>query len=454
MAAMSPSHSIVAMLVCAVVGAACSTADSGAPSTTIPVASTRSPISVPPETAAPTTSTQAVRVVELALHEYEQLAASGGVAIEVAIDGDVVGALDAATPSMDISLTEAVDVDFTYIDPGGEPTEVIWVQEIGVGSDRALVVQPWRDVKGTPERYVVAWQSQGTTSEYVERLDAAPSVTVTSPLWWSIDENGELRGGGDAAYVAAAHDRGGAVWPAVQGINAEGLHILLTDPVRRQTLAQQLSDAAQVLGSDGLNIDVEGFWDEDGELFSMFVEEISEAVHAWGGVVSYDLVPRSDTWEVTPVELAFWSTAPERRRLAAAVDYTVIMAYDQHNRFRPAGPVAAPGWVEELIVYALRYADPHTVLLGIPAYGRIWDPAELDAPRAVAIGSLVGREGIRSPDEDFGVDRIDLPDGRFFWAEQDIVADRLDFVDEYGLSGWAVWRLGLDDPSLWEAMER
>ena len=98
------------------------------------------------------------------------------------------------------------------------------------------------------------------------------------------------------------------------------------------------SAAAAAAGAHGVNLDIEGFRNEDAAGVSTFIEEMAEAVHEWGGVVSYDLVPRSDTWDVVPEELAYWSTAPERRRIAAAVDFTILMAYDQHNRFRPAGP--------------------------------------------------------------------------------------------------------------------
>ena len=51
-------------------------------------------------------------------------------------------------------------------------------------------------------------------------------------------------------------------------------------------------------------------------------------------------------------------------------------------------------------------------------------------------------------------DRVDLPDGRFLYLEDSkLIADRLKLVDEYGLAGWAAWRLGLDSPSLWAALD-
>jgi len=36
---------------------------------------------------------------------------------------------------------------------------------------------------------------------------------------------------------------------------------------------------------------------------------------------------------------------------------------------------------------------------------------------------MAQRDGVRTPDPQFGVDRVELLDGRFYWAEQDVVAD-------------------------------
>lgn len=437
--------------------AACSGADAGTVATTTPAvpppaATTTSTAPAVTAAAATTTTTTPAVPVALELHDAERRALRLGVTLAVSIDGEQVGRLSDTSRTVTVDVTGPTAVDFSYVGLDGVPADVTWRQRIAPGDPAVVVVQPWRDLGGLPTDMptdiVLAWQRRMSPGDALDEIDGTP-VNVVSPLWWHIDDEAVLTGGADPAYVEAMHERGIAVWPAVQGLHADGLHLLLNNDELRGEVVAELSGASAASGADGFNIDLEGFRNEDAAAFSVFVEELAAAVHAWGGVVTYDLVPRSDTWDVTPPELAFWSTAPQRRRLAAAVDYTVLMAYDQHNRHRPAGPVAAPGWVEEMIVHQLRYSDAHTIILGLPAYGRLWDPAELDAPRALGFGAFRDLDGERSFDAVFAMDRIELEDGRFYWADHEATVSRVTLGSDYGLSGYAVWRLGLDDAELW-----
>ena len=339
------------------------------------------------------------------------------------------------------------ELRFSYQTAGGELTEPTWTQQVGAGPFET-VVQPWRGTRPTAEGGIrLAWQATGTTHRYVAELDRAPGLTVTSPVWWFLSADGELTSDADPVLVDAAHERGIAVWPAIASLDADRIHAGMADP---DGLAVAVAAAAERLAADGVNVDLEGYRHEDAAAVAEFVEALAAAVHEWGGVVSIDLIPRSDGWEITPPELEFWSSAPDRRRLAAAVDYVVLMAYDQFNRYRPAGPVSGPAWVEETLRYLLRHADADRVILGVPFYGRVWDPDDLFAPRALGGGAMaeLAASGEREYDVPFGVDRVDLPDGRFLWVETAVdLAPGL--VDRYGLASIAGWRLGLDDREVW-----
>lgn len=424
---------------------------STAPAITTTVASTAT-------TVAPATTTTTLPLVTLTLDPAERRALGPDTSVHVgAVDGTWSTTLTAASSSRDVRLDGEVPVVATFRHDGSD-TEVTWTQTVSAQSPE--VVQPWR----TDERrcqladpdveIVIIWQSLGDRASYRAQLDAAPDiVTVVSPIWWFVQADGSISDRTDPGYVSDVHERGRAIWPAIAGLDADANHLAFSDPTTRLALARQLSDRAKDIGADGINLDIEGYRDEDAAAFTAFVELLVPMVHEWGGIVSYDVIPRTDTWDVTPPELSFWSTAPQRRKLAAAVDCMVLMAYDQHNRFRPAGPVAAPPWVLANVQYLLRYADSQNVVLGIPFYGRVWDPDALDAPKAVGVGRLPA-PGTVSFDSEFGLEKVVLDDGRFYWNESpDELARRLALVDEFGLAGWAAWRFGFDSPALWEALD-
>ncbi|MGH8945414.1 MAG: glycosyl hydrolase family 18 protein [Acidimicrobiia bacterium] len=434
------------------------------PTTTTPATTSTSAttITTPATTSTPPT-TQPTPDLTLILDEVEALAADRGINLEVTNEaGEVLGWLDRDHPELHVDpSTKGLTV--RYLSPDGEPSGVDWrqVAEMPVTTVR----QPWRGQPecmvtlpdGSSAPVVLVWQSGGSSASYAEQLDGTGGVvTVVSPLWWRMGADGSVVSSVDPDYVTSVHDRNVAIWPAIAGFDANTHHLVFSDSARRSSLAAEISEEAQRIGADGVNIDIEGYRAEDSDGFLAFVEELAALVHDWGGVVSHDLVPRSDTWELGPEELSFWSTAPPRTELSTTTDCTVLMAYDQYNRYRPAGPVASPGWVEEVLVHALRHTDPAQLVLGVPFYGRVWDPDDLERPRAIGIGDLelLVADGKVSFDPSHGLDRVDLHDGRFFWVETTAgLEHRFDLVAKYGLAGWAAWRFGFDHPEIWNLVD-
>ena len=416
-----------------------------------------------------TTSTTATATISspgpdrrLVLSDEEAVAVHGAVRLEVRDgSGEALGWLDRNRP--ELAVNSSTDrVTFRYPGEDGGPGPVAWEQD--TEAPVTIVRQPWRGEgrcaatlpDGSTAPVALAWQSGADSSIYLEQLvRAGGAVNVVSPIWWRMSGDATVSSSTDPGYVSAVRDRNVAIWPAVAGFDADAHHLVFSSPQQRSALAAQISEQARRIGADGVNIDLEGYRVEDSDGFLAWVEELADLVHGWGGTISHDLVPRSDTWEVAPEELEFWSTAPQRTALSRVTDCTILMAYDQHNRYRPAGPVASPAWVEDVLTYELRHADPAEVVLGVPFYARIWDPDELDRPAAVGIGEL-GRlidRGDVSRDPGTGLDRVVLPDGRFFWAETvEGLEHRLDLIDEYGLAGWAAWRFGFDSPGIWESL--
>jgi spore germination protein YaaH len=414
------------------------------------------PIPTVTTTVAPTTTTTAAPPNQtLRLSAAERLALHGDVTIRITdTAGEDLGEFHAGSGLLSDVAPVGSELRFTYHAPDGTPTDVTWTQVVSAGSGWDEVEQPWRRA-GEAEQIVLAWQVGSNEPALLDQLTGAPQVNVASPIWWQITEDGSLQDRSSPSYAAAAAERGVALWPAIQSLDEGAVAAFVGRLGGPQAAAEDIADRAAGSGAAGVNVDVEGYRADEAETLVDFVAALTGLVHQWGGVVSVDLVPRSDEWVITPKEYEFWSTAPRRRELAAASDFVVVMAYDQHNPLRPAGPVADPEWVEEVLAYQLRYADPHRVILGVPMYGRLWNEADLESPRAVGIGAIAAAAsaGEISTDATFSMPRVNLGDGRFTWLEDyTVFRVRAELAAEYGLSGWAAWRLGLDTPEAWNQL--
>lgn len=354
-----------------------------------------------------------------------------------------------------VLLDGAATLRFTYPEPAGGVAPVTWEQLVDPTQPRVVAEQPWRGQRTPPPQGVTAaWQYTGDSARYRQEVAAAPGLNVTAPFRYFLTASGTVSGGADAAFIADMHARGVDVWPTVHTAGAAGIVASLSDPDQRAAYALQISRDAQAAGADGVNIDIEGFEQPMSEAVTDFTKKLSEDVHRWGGVTSFDVTSMTDTWITPPPGYEFWSTAPDRRAIADAVDYTVLMAYDQFNRFRPRGPVAADWWVEEALRYQLRFSDPDRILLGLPLYARVWRGDTPSAVGQATLKSLIAG-GTRAPDPAFDVDVVRTADGRVTWAEtSDRLSTRLALVAQYGLAGTASWRLGFDDPATWDTLGR
>lgn len=332
---------------------------------------------------------------------------------------------------------------------------VTWTQQIAATQTELVARQPWRGERPSPPAGInLAWQYLGTSAEYRGQVYAAPGLNITAPFRYSLRSDGSMVGGADPAFIADMHARGIEVWPTIHTCGATCIHAALSDPGRRADLARRISDDARDAGADGVNIDIEGFYDADGPAVTSFVQQLADRVRAWGGVTSYDFTVMTDTWATPPPGFEYWSTAPDRRAISAAVDYAVLMAYDEFNRHRPAGPVASRAWVDEALRYQLRYSDPGAILLGVPLYGRIWS-GTTPATATMSDMESFAANGTHTFDPRFGMDRLTLADGRYTWEETPpTLAYRVDLVERFGLAGTASWRLGFDNPRVWQALAR
>lgn len=143
-------------------------------------------------------------------------------------------------------------------------------------------------------------------------------------------------------------------------------------------------------------------------------------------------------------------------------DYLMLMSYDQHWSGSDAGPVAAQSWFTQNLIKRMNELNPSKTIVALGNYGYDWSDASKTAKEVTFQEALVtARESDATPVFD--------PDSRnlyYAYEEEDQSHHRVWFLDGaaaynqvraasgYRPAGFAVWRLGSEDPSVWSIIGR
>lgn len=214
----------------------------------------------------------------------------------------------------------------------------------------------------------LGWQYQSTTDEFIAQVKKS-GVNTLSPRWYFLQKDGTVSDLSDAALIHWAHANGKQVWPLFGNrFDSAATHAALADAAKRKAIVQKLSAYVDKYQLDGINVDFEGFSPADRNNFTLFIQELSAALHAKGAVVSVDIPPDTKT---------DWSEPYDFAKLAKSADYLVVMAYEEHWVGGPkAGSVASLPWLKKVIVDLLDKVPAQKLIVGLPLYTRDWYQAK------------------------------------------------------------------------------
>ena len=308
------------------------------------------------------------------------------------------------------------------------------------------------------------------TWDYYSEVGSAPDrtgttidgVNVVSPAFFYIDENGNFReniGESGEAYIDWAHGNGYKVWPMVSNAVAAKESLEVTSEImnsyeNRKELIEQIVDVCVAYDLDGINIDFENMKQEDIDLYSRFIIELTPRLNEIGMVVSVD-VTAPDGGET-------WSMCFDRNVIGDVADYIIFMAYDQNGiSSTTAGTTAGYNWIELNLVKFLQTEEIESdkLILGIPFYTRIWTE---DANGEVVRSSTVNMEDIedvlpddvqKNWDDELKQYYVEYQDGEYtrkMWVEDlESLKAKVSLVNENNLAGVASWQYGMETDDVW-----
>jgi spore germination protein YaaH len=221
------------------------------------------------------------------------------------------------------------------------------------------------------------------------------------------------------------------------------IRLLALDSAALGRSARVVADRARRAGHRGLVLDFEGMTRPDSDATRLVVRAMSVAARAAGVGPVIVAVPAADT------------AGYPARFFDDAADLLLVMLYDQHWATSPAGPIAAPEWVRRTLGARVAERGASRLVGALPLYGYLWRPntfAEtIGHADAVRLSAEAGTSLARDPATSTLHATRAGADGWELWvSDAELVAALEREVTALGVRRIAYWRLGLEDPALWE----
>ncbi|HEY4334942.1 MAG TPA: polysaccharide deacetylase family protein, partial [Puia sp.] len=194
-----------------------------------------------------------------------------------------------------------------------------------------------------------------------------------------------------------------------------------------------------------VNVDFEELEEKSDEKLVEFQKDLYEQLHARHLLVSQDIIPFNEDYNV--------------KQLSKYNDYVFLMAYDQYSDNSGPGPIAHQKWIEGAVDAAAKFVPESKLILCLAAYGYDWRLSKEMSSRTVSYQQALFTAKDNDAKIDFDNDSYNL---HYDYDDEDNIRHQVQFTDaatafnalrfatEYGLAGTSIWRLGDEDPRVWD----
>jgi cellulose synthase/poly-beta-1,6-N-acetylglucosamine synthase-like glycosyltransferase/spore germination protein YaaH/peptidoglycan/xylan/chitin deacetylase (PgdA/CDA1 family) len=303
--------------------------------------------------------------------------------------------------------------------------------------------------------FYVSWDDSSRESlrKHVDSLD------VVAPQWIGLNgPTGEVTVTPDAraeAIIAGAkkppsllpvvHNAKDAVW------NGPEADAVILDPVARKNLITQLITLANTRGYAGYIFDLENLSPKGAAAYPAFLAQAKAAFAPSG----------RDIWLTAPIDDEAWPL----KKLQASADVIVLMAYDEHYGTGDPGPPASQDWFQSHVAKAMADLDPAKTVLALGSYGYDWALESKFHPKAAA-GVVTFNEATQNAHDSEASITMDETALNPNYAYQDetgrqhsvwfldapTMYNQIKVADGFRPLGYGVWRLGSEDPGIWQVL--
>lgn len=310
--------------------------------------------------------------------------------------------------------------------------------------------------KENKDKIVMFWQ-YGSNLDVLGK-NKIEGVNVVSPTWYELkNSSGDISSKYSSSYYSKAKEYGYKIWPIItNGIDsasysANDTSALLKSEYNRENFIKNIREIAKKDKIDGINIDFESMKDDDRELYTQFIRELTPILRNEGITVSVDF---------------YFVKYIDRQRIGDVADYVILMGYDQKGAWSSeAGSISSVKIVEEQLNSLINDSkiESNKIILGVPFYTRLWNIKNVSEKPTTKIYSMQDCQDFITDnnitpvwDEDAGQNYAEVKKGELtykLWIEdKDSMKKRVELINKYNLAGISAWRKGLETEDVWQTI--
>lgn len=291
--------------------------------------------------------------------------------------------------------------------------------------------------------------------------DNHSSIDVASPWSYAVTSTGavelqpDLEPAGEQALATRLRELGIKVIPTIANTtdglwDPDTVSKVIRNANLRRVHVQSVVSLVDSKGFDGIQIDYEDLTPADRLSFSAFVTDLSQSLHDIGKVLYVTVHVKEDDKGYDQR-----NQSQDYAAIGKAADLVCLMAYDWHWGTGPSGPIAPYDWVERVIRYSVTQIPANKIVLGVGLFGYDWVESKAENLTwrqvvALAADKQADEEwdvGGQSPHFSYTLDGVQHE----VWYENGrSAAAKFSLARQYRLGGVELWRLGGEDPTIWE----
>jgi spore germination protein len=298
-------------------------------------------------------------------------------------------------------------------------------------------------------------------SNSLESLQAnASKLNYVSPWYFNLDANGQVTGSDRANVTQIIRSAGAKNLPMLKNSSAEydTFSAIINDDNKINSIVDSIDSLVTANGYDGITIDFEALNPADKTRLTIFMSRVYDRLHPKGKLVT--AVVAAKTRDIS----TGWAAVYDYAALYKVVDYVMVMAYDYSYPGGNPGPIAPLNKLRDTATYALSKMPARQIIWGMGVYGYDWPEGPdgkslgMADPRTWAEADAIAHQ----PGAQSGYDASAqgawaryTTNGqlREVWYENEQSFEaKLSLVTGDSMAGFALWRLGQEDPQIWNTI--